>query len=242
MLHTTASARSAPLHEPGSLRFATDRLPWQRSLRWTRPVRDRRLLVLGGLLALLVTVLELVGFGLGMRPYRMRALPTPPIRVTLIEPASELPPPPPEPEPPIVVRASRVAVAPPDVKTPPPPPPRPEEDSDAMRARIGSGGASAKPQLFNPDGSIRLGDSAVAPATAPENPQEAAKARWAEMQQRGENPLDCKRTRFADAFVPDESVGDKVSRKYLKWVGLADMEAIQRRTEQRAQRAREGCD
>ena len=241
MLPSATALQAVSLHEPGALRFATDRLPWQRSLRWTAPVRDRRRLLLGALLALLVTVLELVGFGLGMQPYRIRSLATPPIRVSLIEPLIESPPPPPEPEPPIVVRSSRVAVAPPDVKTPPPAP-RPPEDSDAMRARIGAGGASAAPQLFNPDGSIRLGDTAVLPARAPANPQEAAKARWAEIQQRGENPLDCKRTRFADAWATDESGGDAVARKYLKWIGLADGEAIAHRAEQRKQRAREGCD
>ncbi len=241
MLPPAGVHQAVSLHEPAALRFATDRLPWQRSLRWTAPVRDRRLLLLGGLLAVLITVLELVGFGLGMKPYRTPRSITPPIRVTLIEPVAESLPPPPEPEPPIVVRSSRIAVAPPEVKTPPPVP-RQAEDSDAMRARIGAGGASAPPQLFNPDGSIRLGDTAVRPAQAPADPRQAAKERWAEMQQRGENPLDCKRTRFADDWAADESGGDAVARKYLKWIGLADGEAIAHRAEQRRQRAREGCD
>ena len=109
-----------------------------------------------------------------------------------------------------------------------------------MRARIGESGAEA-PRLFNPDGSIKLTPEVVAPH-APVNPQEAARRRWADIEKRGDNPLDCKRTRFAQAFKRDESVGDEVSRKYLKWIGLGDSEAIQHRAEQREQRAAEGCD
>lgn len=231
------------LYRPAALRFATDGLPWQRSLRWTKPVRDRRLLLLGLLFAVLVTVVELIGFGVGMRPYRHSAAQRSVIQVVLIEPEPEVPPPPPEPEPPeFVRRPSRIAIAPPQVRTAPPPP-RPAEDANAMSARIGSAG-TPPPQLFNPDGSVRLGDggTAVAPPSEPKNPQEAAKARWAEMRKRGENPLDCKRTRFAQAFKRDESLGDEVSRKYLKWIGLGDGEAIQHRAEQREQRAAEGCD
>jgi hypothetical protein len=239
MLPPTVARPLPDLAEPGALRFAADQLPWQRSLRWTRPVRDRRLLWLGGLLAVLVTVIELVGFGLGMRPYRHDRPPPQPIRVTLHEELpTEVPPPPPEPEPPIVVRPSRIAVTAPDVQTRPPPP-RPVEDSDAMRARIGAGGAAAAPQLFNPDGSIRLDNPVVAPPRAPANQQEAAKKRWAKIEERG-NPIDCKKTRFADAFAPDESAGDRVSRKYLKWVGLADPEAIAHRNRARAESG--GCE
>jgi hypothetical protein len=232
------------LEQPGRLRFATDRLPWQRSLRWTRPPRDRRLLVLGLLLAILLTVVELVGFGLGMQRQIVQQLrPTPPrvVQVVLIEPTPELPLPP-EPEPPqFVPKPSKIQVEAPKVKLPPPPLPA-EEDSDAMRARIGTSGAPAV-QLFNPDGSIRLAAPALAPPKSEHvNPQEAAKARWAEMEKRGENPLDCKRTRFARAFKRDESVGDEVSRKYLKWIGLGDGEAIEHRAEQREARAEEGCD
>jgi len=232
------------LEQPGHLRFATDRLPWQRSLRWTRPPRNRLLLALGLLLAILLTVVELVGFGLGMqRQIGQQIRPPPPrvVQVILIEPTPELPLPP-EPEPPeFTPKTSKIQVEAPKVKLPPPPLPA-EEDSDAIRGRIGTSGAPAV-QLFNPDGSIRLGEPALAPPkTEPLNPQEAAKARWAEMEKRGENPLDCKRTRFARAFKRDESVGDEVSRKYLKWIGLGDGEAIQHRAEQREERAAEGCD
>lgn len=83
---------------------------------------------------------------------------------------------------------------------------------------------------FNADGSIRLPEAGSANGTeTAANPIEAGKARWAEMQVRGENPLDCQRSRFAAAYAPDESLGDKVSRKYLKWIGLADPAGIAER-------------
>ncbi|HKE47518.1 MAG TPA: hypothetical protein VKB52_05600, partial [Rhodanobacteraceae bacterium] len=146
------------------------------------------------------------------------------------------------PEPPPFVHhpASKVKVEAPKVELPPPPQAA-EEDTDAMRARMGESGAPA-PQLFNPDGSIKLAPQVLVPKTGPSNPQEAAKQRWAEIEKRGDNPLDCKRTRFAKAFARDESVGDKVSRKYLKWIGLGDGEAIEHRAQQREQRAEEGCE
>lgn len=227
-------APAPALSNPGLLRFRTDRLPWQRSLRWEKPERNRRLLWLGGLFALAMTVLQLIGFALVMRPVRILPRNTTPIQVVLIEPET-LVPPPPEPEAPIVARPSRIAIAPPELKATPPPPKRSDEESSEMRARMGSAGNGATaPQLFNPDGSIRLGTSTAPTAPqAPQNPREAAKARWAQIEQRG-NPLDCKKTRFAGAFAPDTSLGDKVAGKYLKWVGLADPEAIRHRAEQRA--------
>jgi hypothetical protein len=233
------------LHEAGALRFATDRGPWQRSLRWTSPYRDRRLLLLGGLFAVALTVLQLVGFALAMRSHRPWTAPrhNEPIQVVLIDSEPEVPPPP-EPEPPIVARPSRIAIAPPQMKKAPPPPLRSVEDSHETQARIGSAGTATPPtpppQLFNPDGSIRLNaetDAVIAPK-ASANPREAAKARWAQIQQGGKNPLDCHRTRFANAFAPDESVGSGVARKYLSWVGLYDPHD----TEKRAARAAEGCD
>lgn len=244
MPRPSSPADTVSLFEPGALHFDTDRLPWQRSLRWAEPPRDRRLLLLGLLFAVLVTVLQLVGFALGMRSYhaahpKPRAAPV--VQVTLIEPQQAIPPPP-EPEPPeFQRRPSKIAIAPPKVNTPPPPP-RPAEASDEMRARIGSAGTAAPaPQLFNPDGSIRMDSSAapVAPAAAPANPREAAIARWARIEKRG-NPLDCKKTRFAQAFAPDEDAGDKIAGKYLKWIGLSDGEAIAHRRQQRAQSG--GCE
>jgi len=235
-----AASKSPTLAEPGRLRFATDRLPWQRSLRWEKPQRDRRLLWLGGSVAFLVTLFEIVGFGLGMRSWHSPPRAPQVISVVLIEPESALPPPPPEPEPPIVARPSRVKIALPEVKPQPPPPLNASDDSDAMHARMGEGGAVAAPQLFNPDGSVRIGGNGLPKLpVAPKTEREAAQARWAQIETRG-NPLDCKKTRFAGAFAPDVSLGDKVAGKYLKWVGLADPEAIRRRAEQRAESG--GCE
>jgi len=121
------------LEQPGRLRFVTDRLPWQRSLRWTRPPRDRRWIALGLLLAILLTLVELIGFGLGMqRQIAKEVRPPLPrvVQVILIEPVPDLPLPP-EPEPPQFApqRPTKVRVEAPKVKLPPPPQPA-EEDSD----------------------------------------------------------------------------------------------------------------
>lgn len=242
----TSGTGEPSLRDVGLLRLASDALPWQRSLRWEKPTRNRRVFWLGVGLALFVTVLELGGFALGMRSYRSvhykRATAPQVITVQLIEPPSEVPPPP-EPEPPIVARPSRIAIAPPQVKQTPPPPPRPEESSDAMRARIGSGAPVAPLKLFNADGSVRIGggDAPIQapPDNKPRTEREAAKQRWAQIEERG-NPLDCHKTRFAGAFAPDMSIGDKVASKYLKWVGLADQQAIQHRAQKRAESG--GCE
>jgi hypothetical protein len=233
------------LHEPGALHFNTDREPWQRSLRWTTPQRDRRLLALGVLFAIALTVLQLVGFALAMRSHRPWSAPrhNEPIQVVLLETEPEVPPPP-EPEPPIVVRPSHIAIAPPEMKKSPPPPPRPAEDSHETQARIGAAGnatpSPAQPQLFNPDGSIRLGEPArLSVPEKPKTEREAARARWAQIDA-PINPLDCKKTRFAGAFAPDVDLGDKVAGKYLKWIGLADPEAIAHRNQQRADAG--GCE
>jgi len=230
--------RAPTLAEPGRLHFASDRGPWQRSLRWElHPRRDRRLLWVGGALAFVVTLLEVVGFGLGMHNWRVKPGKPQVIVVELIEPASELPPPPPDPEPPIVVRPSRVEVELPEVKHTPPPL-NTAVDQDAMHARMGEGG-TAKPRLFNPDGSVRLGDAPLAPPPKPKTQREAAAERWARIEA-PINPLDCKKTRFAGAFAPDMDAGDRIASKYLKWVGLADPQAIRHRAEKRAESG--GCE
>ena len=240
------AVREVLLDAPGSLRLASDAMPWQRSLRWEKPLRNRRVFWLGFALAFFVTVLEIGGFALGMRSYHSahyrRATVPQVITVQLIEPPSETPPPPPEPEPEMRARQSRIAIAPPQVKQTPPPS-RPEESSDAMRARIGAGAPSAPLKLFNADGSVRIGNG-DAPIRAPvdnkpKTEREAAAQRWAQIEERG-NPLDCKKTRFAGAFAPDMSAGDKVASKYLKWIGLADPEAIKHRAEKRAESG--GCE
>ena len=137
-------------------------------------------------------------------------------------------------------RQSAIVIAPPVAKMTPPP--LNSADSNATQARIGAAGDGGL-RLFNADGSIRLPEAGSANGTeTAANPIEAGKARWAEMQVRGENPLDCQRSRFAAAYAPDESLGDKVSRKYLKWIGLADPAGIAERAAAKQARAADGCD
>jgi hypothetical protein len=215
---------------------------WQRSLRWQVPPAERRTVVAGLVIGVLMCILQWLGFGLGMHPAeyiddgRREA-----VQVQILEVAEEFPIPP-EPEPPAFEkRISKVRVAPPDADIKPPPPRAPEADDDALRARIGAAGAPSL-RVFNPDGSIRLAAPPPDAAERPTTPQEKARVRWAEMQARGENPLDCKRTRFAQAWTPDVSAGDAFASKYLKYIGLADPAAIAHRAEKRAERAAEGCD
>jgi hypothetical protein len=232
------------LREPARLRLASDRLPWQRSLRWKPPPPDRRLILLGLLVALALTVIELVGFGLGMRHQIAREVAPPrpqTISVELVEPP-ELLPTPPEPEPPpMQAKARKVQVEAPKIEQKPPPRAA-EEDTGAMRAHIGETGAPAAPQLFNADGSIKLAPETIEAPKRALSEQEAGRRAWAEMEKRGDNPLDCKRTRFAQAFKRDMTLGDEVSSKYLKWVGLGDPEAVAHNVQKREERAAEGCD
>jgi hypothetical protein len=210
-----------------------DTRPWQRSLRRDRPPRDRRMVIGGLVVGLVITVLELVGFGIGMR-HRPQPETRSAIRVDLISPATPLPPIPPEPVPPVFeARVHKVKVAPPETRIRVPPKPAAGQDS-RLRARIGSAGTGAL-HLFKSDGSVELPKPAAA---APSTPTAAGEARWAEIRQRGDNPLDCKRTRFAANWKLDESLGSKVARKYLGWIGLYDPTDTRRR----AQRAAEGCD
>lgn len=194
--------------------------------------------MLGIAIAVLVTLIELAGFAVGMQRSVRKAMPDRPITVTVIDlaPSEPLPP---EPEPaPIAARPSRIAIAPPKAPVAPPPPVRSEAPT-TTQGRIGAGAAAG---LFNPDGSVRLPDRPLTPTPAPMNPQQAGQQRWAELQRRGENPLDCQRTRFAQAFRRDESAGDEVARKYLAWIGLANAESIERNAGRRAERAADGCE
>lgn len=164
-MRTPCGEGSRLAHEVDELlRFADTSRPWQFSLRWEKPPRDRRTLLLGLLLALLMTVVELVGFGLGMRHPLRETHRDSPILVTVIDLAENLPVPG-EPEPPAFVpRPSKVLVESPKIRIKPPPLP-PAEASDAMSARIGSAGSPAR--LFNPDGSIALPSAPTAAPTKP---------------------------------------------------------------------------
>jgi hypothetical protein len=240
----TASAKFGILDASESARlrngFAGHTL--RRDRLWRAPAFERRVLQAFIAVAVLVNLLWIVGLDHVMQPISMAEPDRGPIQVSIIEPEPifELPP---EPQPaPIEFRQrkSAIAIEPPVTKMTPPP--LNASTSQETQARIGSAG-EGEIHLFNTDGSLRLPDAKTRiGAEAIANPEEAGKARWAEIQKRGENPLDCTRTKFAGAFRRDESLGDEVSRKYLKWIGLADGAGIAERAAKREQRAANGCD
>lgn len=214
----------------------------RRNQLWQRPhFRSQSVYALVAA-ALLATVLWITGLDRVMAPLIRGEEDRGPIVVNIITPPEvfEIPP---EPQPEHVEfkrRPSKVQIATPQTKTTPPP--LTAETSAQTQARIGSAGEPTL-NLFNADGSLHMPKARDRIGAAKiDNPQEAAKAQWAEIQNRGENPLDCKKTRFANAFRRDESIGDKVSRKYLSWIGLADRAGIAERAAAKQQRANDGCD
>ena len=108
-----------------------------------------------------------------------------------------------------------------------------EQGADAVIA------TPSLPSLYNPDGSLRTAPAVAAPQAR--TPLEKDLAVAAEMSKRGHNVIRCKRTRFANAYSPDETVGDKAARKYLGWVGLYNP-ARAKRSAELAMEARENCD
>jgi hypothetical protein len=220
--------------------FATRKL--RRDTLWRSPTLERRTIqVLVGV-AILANLLWIIGLDRVMQRITTEQAMRGPIEVSIITPPEEFEiPPEPQPEPvEFRRRASAIRIEPPRTKVTPPP--LNTDTSAQTQARIGSAG-EPELNLFNADGSLRLpkATTRIGPQP-PANPQEAGKARWAEIQNRGENPLDCRRTRFAGAFKRDESLGDEVSRKYLKWIGLADGAGIAERAGEKARRAADGCD
>ncbi len=214
----------------------------RRSHLWRRPQFQRRSVYVLVAAAVVVNLLWMFGLDRVMAPLIPAETDRGPIVVSIITPPEifEVPP---EPEPQPVEfkrRPSKVQIAPPETKSTPPP--MTAETSAQTQARIGAAGEPSL-NLFNADGSLRMPKARDRIGAAKiDNPQEAAKARWAEIQNRGENPLDCKKTRFANAFRRDESLGDKVSRKYLSWIGLADGAGIAERAADKRRRADDGCD
>jgi hypothetical protein len=242
-----AALASAPVldaNESARLRVGYAGEALRRERLWQAPQFARNTVVGLVVLAILVNSIWIIGLDQVMQPILRLQPDRGPVIVNIITPPEvfEVPPEPvPEPVPAeFRSKPSAVQIEPP--KTELTPPPLNTETSTSTQARIGS--ASEAPlQLFNTDGSLRMPKSTtrIGPAKI-ENPLEAAKAQWAEIETRGENPLDCKRTQFAGKFARDESVGDKVSRKYLKWIGLMDGAGIAERAAAREQRARDGCD
>lgn len=214
----------------------------RRNLLWHRPYFQRNAVYALVAVALLVNLFWIMGLDRAMVPFDQAEPDRRPIVVNIITPPEvfEVPP---EPQPAHIEfrnRPTRVRIAPPETKSTPPP--MTAENSSATQARIGAAGEPTL-NLFNTDGSLRMPKTRthIGPEKI-DNPQEAGKARWAEIQSRGENPLDCKKTRFANAFRRDESVGDEVARKYLGWVGLADRAGIAERAAEKQRRANDGCD
>lgn len=216
----------------------------RRDRLWRSPDFTRNAVIGLLSLAILVNLAWIVGLDKVMHPIQRWKQDRGPIVVDIIVPPDvyEIPPEPvPNPVPAEFRRKpSAVQIEPP--RTEMTPPPMNTETHSTTQARIGSA-SDAPLQLFNADGSLRLPTASVHIGKEKiENPEEAAKAQWADIQSRGENPLDCKRTRFAGKFARDESLGDKVSRKYLKWIGLMDGAGIAEREAEKKKRAADGCD
>ncbi|MGB4859060.1 MAG: hypothetical protein WBP11_06985 [Dokdonella sp.] len=222
------------------LRF---RGPWQRSLRHEKEPVDWRKFTLGFVIAIVVTGLELIGFNRGMQRHAIDSTFRGAIIVDLIDetpPLEIVEPPLPEPEP-LQSRPSKIRIDTPKTLTKPPPVVKAEPDSKEMNARIGGTGSAA--QLFDASGRVRIPDAAARPsAPVAATQQQRARENWKALQERGENPLNCQRTRFAQAFRKDQSVGDAVAGKYLKYIGLANNAQIARNLEERESRATDGCD
>lgn len=214
----------------------------RRNQLWQRPHFQRNVVYAVAAAAVLANLLWMFGLDRIMAPLNRHDPDRGPIVVNIITPPDvfDIPP---EPQPEHIEfrsRPSRVRIAPPETKTTPPP--MTAETGSQTQARIGSAGDPTL-NLFNADGSLRMPNSRPRiGAETIDNPQEAARAKWAEIRSRGENPLDCKKTRFANAFRADESVGDEVARKYLSWIGLADRAVIAERAAAKQRRANDGCD
>lgn len=217
--------------------------PWQRSLRHEKEPIDWRKFALGFGIAVVLTALELIGFNRGMRRHPIDSDYRGTIQVSLIDetPVVDIIEPPlPDPAA-LQRRPSKIRIETPKTPDAAPPVVKDESSNKEMNARIGDAATSAR--LFDADGRVRLPDNignANAPVAATR--EERARENWKAMQERGQNPLDCHRTRFAQAFRKDQSVGDAVAGKYLKYIGLANSAAIGERLQQRESRASDGCD
>ena len=183
-----------------SLSFASDRLPWQRSLRWERPALDVRRIGLGVVLGVLATLIELVGFGVGMQwqiAREVRSAPPTRVEVSLVE--EQLLPVLPEPEPPPNVRAQPQARL----------TQRPSRPA-ASSVHIDTPQTPAL-LLFDPDGRVRLPES-----TAP-NDAEVAFGAHAPPPAHAfsrKNPLPYAPTYFERTWVPgNESLGRELVRR-----------------------------
>jgi hypothetical protein len=165
------------------------------------------------------------------------------IRVSLIElpPPADLPPAAQE-LPPLAVQAPPSGTA-----RNAPAPPRPEQGARAAPAPVPSAegldgvvATPSAPSLYNADGSLRI-QAAPLEIDQPQTPIERGKLAAEELRKRGHNVVRCKSTRFARAYTPAESLGEKAARKYGAYVGMYNphtaLEAANRAAD-----AREDCD
>ena len=184
-----------------ALAFAGDAQPWQRSLRWTRPAPDRRVVALGIALALLLTAIEVRLFDVAMRREVARAGHAPPDRVLHVDLIEEERPV----EPPAVATAPVLPLPTPIPRRPharatPHAPERAPEAIPSERA----------PRLFGLDGHILLpdehADDNASNALSSHIPHGDPFARA--------NPVPYQATRF-DKYFPDvrESLGGEIVRK-----------------------------
>lgn len=233
-----------PVIDPA--RVAARVLPMRRALlhemRWRPPDVDWRRIVIAVICVLLAHLLLVLIVSVSMRPKPFIDDRRDVIQVSLIE----LPPPVELPAavhelPPLSVSApqggtARNAPAPPRRERGAREVPAPAAVAEGVEAIVATPSA---PSLYNADGSLRL-----APAPLPEQPAtpiEQGKLAAEELRKRGHNIVRCKSTRFARAYAPDESMGEKAARKYGRYVGLYNPATAQKAAE-RAAEAQAGCD
>jgi hypothetical protein len=208
-----------------TLAFAGNGGPWQRSLRWSPPIRDWRWIAGGIAFALLLTAIEVDLFDVAMRREVVRVGQAPPNRVLDVDLIEERAPveTPAEPAPPPLLRAPAEA---------PRKPTRAARREAPRSAKPDTGPqATAIPKLVGLDGHILLPDEsteqnhgepeALAGHIVHGDPFARA------------NPVPYEPTRF-DAYFPDvrESLGGEVIRKttvshawYTPWGTMVECKA-----------------
>lgn len=220
-------------------------LPLRRALlhelRWRPPDVERRHVVIAVVVVVLAHLLLvlLVRDGMRMKPFADDRSDV--LRVTLID-AAPLPAPPAVHElPPLSVAAPPEGTA----RNAPAPARRAQAVRQAEAPASSSGevegvvATPSAPSLYNADGSLRI--APTLPQAQAVDPLTRDKLAAEEMLQRGHNIVRCKRTRFAGAYTPDESLGERAARRYGAFVGLYNP-AVAQKAAKRAADARGDCD
>lgn len=222
-------------------------LPLRRALlhelRWRPPDVDRRRIMIAIVVMLLAHLLLVLLVRDGMRLKPVAEDRRDVLRVTLIDAA-----PPPLPEPSAVHELPTLSVSAPPTGAArnAPAPARRQQDVRQVEAPAPSSGEAegvvatpAAPSLYNADGSLRI--TPALPQAEKADPLTRDKQVAAEMLERGHNIVRCKRTRFAGAYTPDESMGERAARKYGAYVGLYNPAVAQKAAVRKAD-ARADCD